>query len=141
LNASVKYLGASAIDAAILKELRALPFSPTGTRRICLHASPEAPFHVMLVETQAGSAFPPHLHTDSDELSVAVEGILEIVAWADGFDAPSQVFTLGPGGVPSVLMRRGVPHRTRAIGGDAVYLEAKLGPFRADALVKYEDRG
>ena len=94
----------------------------------------------MLVEAQASSAFPSHAHTDSDELSVAVEGLLEVTAWLEGVGTAPRISVLGTGGVPATLMPKGVAHRTRAIGGNAVYLEVKLGPFRADALIKYEDR-
>lgn len=139
MNASVKYLSALSVDDDVLRQLRALEFSASRTRRICFHASPDAAFHVMLVEAEAGSAFPPHAHTDGDELSVAVEGVLEITAWPEGFDKPSQVFRLGDG-VPSTFMPRGTPHKTCAVGGNATYLEAKLGPFRPDALIKYADR-
>ncbi len=141
MNASVKYLSALSVDDDVLRQLRTLEFAASHTRRICFHASPDAPFHVMLVEAEAGSEFPPHAHTDGDELSVAVDGVLEITAWPQGLDKPAQVFRLGRDGVPSTFMPRGTPHKTRALGGNAVYLEAKLGPFRPDALVKYEHHG
>jgi cupin fold WbuC family metalloprotein len=137
VNASVKYLNAMSVDAEMLRQLRTLEFAASHTRRICFHGTPDAPFHVMLVEAEEGFAFPPHAHTDSDELSVAVEGVLEIAAWPNGLEKPAQVFRLGDG-VSSTLMPRGTPHKTCAVGGNAVYLEAKLGPFRPDALVKYE---
>ena len=140
MNASVKYLSALSVDADVLRQLRTLPFAASRTRRICFHESPEAAFHVMLVEAESGSEFPPHAHTDGDELSVALDGVLEITAWPGGFENPPQVFVLGRDGVPSTLMPRGTPHKTRAVGGNATYLEAKLGPFRPDALVKYENR-
>lgn len=137
-NPSVAFLNALAVDPALIEELSELAFSGTGTRRICLHKSEASLLHVMLVESKPEQSFPAHFHSDSDEVSVAVSGQLEIVVWKDGHGEKPEKLILGGGhgGVPVSLIPKGVTHTTQAVGGNCIYLEVKLGPFLKDALVQ-----
>ena len=137
-NPSVAFLEALAVDPVLIEELSGLSFSGTGTRRICLHKSEASPLHVMLVESKPEQVFPAHFHSDSDEVSVAVSGQLEVVVWKDGHNMKPEKLILGggQGDVPVSLIPKGVTHTTKAVGGNCIYLEVKLGPFSKDALVE-----
>jgi cupin fold WbuC family metalloprotein len=136
----VQFMSALAVDDALVARLAAMPFSATGTRRICLHASEASPLHAMLVESQAGNSFPGHYHTDSDEVTIAVKGRLEILVWAKGAGTPPTRLTLGdaPGDTKIAFVPKETTHITKALGGNCVYLEVKLGPFKKDALVRVD---
>lgn len=139
-NSSVQFLNALAVDDGLIKRLASLPFSATGTRRICLHESEASPLHAMLVESVAESEFPGHAHSDSDEVTLAVKGRLDIRIWDKGVTvAPSRmVLGTGENETRMVFVPKDVPHITKALGGNCVYLEVKLGPFKKDALVLIE---
>jgi len=128
-NTSVAFLRALAVDDALIDQLSSLPFSQTGTRRICLHESEASPLHAMLVESKSDVSFPPHFHSDSDEVSVAIVGQLELLVWNEGADSQVSIVPVG------------VTHLTKAISENCVYLEVKLGPFEKNALVPVDSEG
>jgi len=136
----VEFIIASAVDEVLIARLEAMPFSVSGTRRICLHESEASPLHAMVVESLDGSSFYSHYHTDSDEVTIAIRGQLEIMVWDKGADAIPTRLMLGvaAGDIRIAIVRKDTPHTTKAIGGNCVYLEVKLGPFRKDALVRVE---
>lgn len=121
-----------------LSLLASLPFSETGTRRLCFHESNDSLFHVMLVQTSTQEIFPRHFHTDSDEFTTVVTGGLEITIWTEGLQSPPSVLILGRdfSGEHATVIRKGIPHSTRPLTESTVYVEVKLGPFRCNALQK-----
>ena len=140
-NPAVAFISALAVDQTLVARLSQLSFSPTGTRRICLHESETSALHGMLVESLSGSQFPAHYHTDGDEVTVPVSGRLEIVAWEKGPQEKPTRLVLGPDMADAKIafIRRNVPHTTKALDGNCVYFEIKLGPFQKDALVPVSD--
>jgi cupin fold WbuC family metalloprotein len=139
-NPSVEFFRATSVGDKLLSKLSAMRFSSSGTRRICLHESESSPLHVMLVESASGTSFPRHFHLDSDEVTVVVKGQMEIVLWDRGtYSSPTRLL-LGPGEGESkvALVPKLVPHFTQPVGGNCIYLEVKLGPFKKDALVKLD---
>lgn len=137
-NKAVEFISALAVDQELIDRLSQLSFSPTGTRRICLHESETSALHGMLVESLGGSTFPAHYHSDGDEVTVPVSGRLEIMAWDRGLAEKPTRLVLGPGPQDAKIafMRRNVAHTTKALDGNCVYFEVKLGPFKKDALVQ-----
>lgn len=136
-NPSVKYAPGLMIDAQTRAELASLAFSATGTRRLCFHRSPEAPLHIMLVESRDGSEYPPHAHTDGDEVIVVIEGMLKLTTWERPERAMCKITVLQPP-APLAFIPRGTKHQTAPYLGPCTYLEVKLGPFRPDALRVYK---
>jgi cupin fold WbuC family metalloprotein len=136
----VEFLFSSAVDEVLLARLAAMPFSASGTRRICLHESEASRLHAMVVESLEGSSFYSHYHSDSDEVIIVIRGQLEILIWDNGADSLPTYLMLGveAGDIKIVIVRKDTTHTTKAIGGNCVYLEVKLGPFRKDALVQVE---
>ena len=139
-NPSVQFMSALSVDDGLVGKLAAMPFTATGTRRICLHESEVSPLHAMLVESVAGSSFPGHYHSDGDEVTIAVKGRMEILVWDKGADNAPTRLVLGPGeGETKVaFVPKHTPHITQPLGGNCVYLEVKLGPFKKDALVQVD---
>lgn len=140
---SVEFCKALTIDSSLIARLNSLAFSSSGTRRLCLHGSESSSLHVMLVESQGNTPFPCHFHADSDEVTVLIRGRLELSVWDAGKENPPRVLILGGGESESTAAHipRYTSHMTRAIGGSSTYLEIKLGPFRADALVRIDPPG
>ena len=140
-NRAVEFISALSVDRGLLERLELLPFSITGTRRICLHESETSPLHGMLVESLAGSTFPAHYHADGDEVTVPVCGRLEIMVWERGPNEKPTRLVLGSGADDTKIafIRRNVPHSTKALDDNCVYFEIKLGPFQKDALVPVSD--
>ncbi len=134
---SVEFMRTLAVDDALLERLRAMPFTATGTRRICFHESESSPLHAMLVESEAGSSFPAHCHTDSDEVTILMKGLLEILVWERGIvNLPTRVLLgRGEGEAYATFVAKYTPHVTRPLGDNCVYLEVKIGPFSRDSLV------
>lgn len=137
---SVRFLSALAVNDALLAKLADMPFTDTGTRRICLHESDSSQLHAMLVESAAGTEFPAHYHSDSDEVTVAVKGHMQILIWDKGLGThPTRVLLgVGEGEAKAAFVPKRVSHATLPVGGDCVYLEVKLGPFDKHALVKVD---
>jgi cupin fold WbuC family metalloprotein len=133
---STVFVNQQSITDGHLRLLETLPYSGTGTRRLCFHESNRSDLHVMLVQASTHQAFPRHCHTDSDEFTTVVSGGLEITVWAEGLQSPPYVLVLGRdfSGEHAAVIRKGIPHTTRPLSETTVYLEVKLGPFSPDAL-------
>jgi len=124
------------ISNSHLSLLASLPFSETGTRRLCFHESDHSLLHVMLVQASTQKAFPRHCHTDSDEFTTVVIGGLEITIWTEGLKSSPSVLILGSdfSGEYATVIPKGTPHTTRPLTESTAYLEVKLGPFNRNAL-------
>jgi len=119
-----------------IRLLSSLPASLTGTRRLCFHRSNDAELHIMLVQGAIDHTYPPHCHTDSDELTVVIRGGMEITAWSDGIKKPPSLIVVGKAfsGDHAVIVRKGIFHMTRPLSAETAYIEVKLGPFDPAAL-------
>jgi cupin fold WbuC family metalloprotein len=137
-TASVAFVNQHSVTEDHLELLASLPYSKTGTRRLCFHESNQSNLHMMLVQASPENAFPRHCHTDSDEFTTVVSGGLEIELWPEGIQSPSSVIVLGRdfSGAHAALVRKGIPHTTRPLTEQTIYLEIKLGPFNRGALKK-----
>ena len=136
-SASVKYVRALALDKKLITHLGSMPFSATGTRRLCMHDAASSPLHVMVVECVAGSSFPCHYHRDGDEVTTIVNGRMEILIWDKGLSSSPTRLVLGNDehDAKAAHIPRHTPHLTRPLGGNCVYMEVKVGPFDKDNLV------
>jgi cupin fold WbuC family metalloprotein len=135
MNNSVKYIKSLVVDEKVIPQLAELPFSENGTRRLCLHDSPSASLHTMVIEAEAGAIYPPHLHTDSDEVMLVLSGRMELLVWNNGeAEKPTLVnldstFEINP----VVLVPRLTVHVTNPVT-KCIYMEVKLGPFNKTNL-------
>lgn len=135
MKESVRYIQTLMVDDKVVKSLEQLDFSPNGTKRFCLHDSPEAPLHVMAIEVEAGAEYPPHLHTDSDEVMFLLAGQMEILIWNNGTGNSPVIIQMDSSMAisPVVFVPRSVVHLTRPLKRSS-YMEVKMGPFKKDAL-------
>lgn len=135
---SAVFINQQSISEHHLSLLFSLPFSETGTRRLCFHESDHSLFHVMLVQASPEKTFPRHCHTDSDEFTTVVTGGLEIIVWTEGLQSSPSVLILGSdfSGEYATVIPKGIPHTTRPLTESTVYIEVKLGPFKRNALQK-----
>jgi len=133
---SVKYITSNVIGSELVDMLSMLPFSALGTRRLCLHDSPQAKFHVMLIESKKDQDYPLHAHMDGPELISIISGELHIEFLDSTCLEPSENFLLKAGDTScaAVLIPQNKFHSTKAQTETAVYLEIKLGPFSRDAI-------
>jgi cupin fold WbuC family metalloprotein len=136
-NSSVQFLYAQSVNENIIAELANMPFSDKGIRRICLHKSEDAPLHVMLVQSIEGSRFPVHYHKDSDEVTLIIEGRMELFCLTYGSNSTPtrKILGFGQNDERAVFIPKLQPHATRPLDGNCTYLEVKLGPFRRESLV------
>ncbi len=139
MNESVRYIKSLCVDEIIVKKLQELSFSPTGTRRFCLHDSPEAPLHTMVIEVEAGVEYPPHQHLDSDEIIFILSGKMDILIWDKGSaESPSVIHLDSSLNIsPIVLVSESMIHLTKPIT-QCIYMEFKLGPFKKENLKMIE---
>ena len=139
---SVKFIDALVVDDDLIKRLSDMPFTATGTRRICFHKFESSPLHAMLVESKEGSSFPAHYHADGDEVTIAVSGRMELLVWEGGENVLPTRIVLGSGGCDAriAVVPRRTTHLSRPLSGNCVYFEVKMGPFEKRALVKVDER-
>lgn len=116
----------------LLRELKDVAQREDTDIRICLHSSPDASYHDMIVLQRRGLYQRPHRHHNKGETWHVIEG--EIGAFVfddDGNVVDAQRLT--PGG--AFLYRIGDRkfHSVVPISATIVYHEGKLGPFIPDA--------
>ena len=122
-NSSVSY-SFDSISPSSLKALSALTFSHTGTRRLCLHKSPDSLLHVMLVELKSLCTYPFHAHNHSSEFVHLISGDL-FISYMDS----SIPIHLSSTSTTSVLTESNRFHKVESGADGAIYLEVILGPF------------
>ena len=139
-NNSILFSRKKIIDKNLIKDFDKLNYSLTGTKRICIHESEKANFHVMLIESTKEVEFPAHLHSDGPELITIVSGILKINFFAKKTGKFTKIVTLqnGTDWCKAVLIPKNIIHSTRSETEKVIYLETKLGPFNKDSLKIFE---
>jgi cupin fold WbuC family metalloprotein len=118
------------VDAALLEELKAFAESRGKINtRLCLHQSPEANDHDMIVlEYPTGRYYRPHMHAGKSETIHVIEGKLLVIS----FDQTGNVATrqpIEPGLTSISRVEAGVYHTVLPLTERVIYHESKLGPF------------
>jgi len=113
----------SQISPEAISHLKSLEFSPTGTRRLCLHGSNESSLHMMLIEILPDTYFARHEHMHSDEAVYLLEGSLKYQLDND------EVHTLSNSSTRSIILLKGTSHSVHSGLNGALYLEVINGPF------------
>jgi cupin fold WbuC family metalloprotein len=127
----------SMVDAATIAALKQFAARyPKKNVRLCLHASPDAPFHSMVIHERKGTFYPPHRHARKGENWHIVEGRMAVFI----FDADGRVTDARRlGGADGLIYQLdpGVYHTVVALSDTVIYHETKLGPFlgAADSLI------
>lgn len=130
-SASVGIVGDD--DIAFLKERAAM--NPRRRCRLCLHASPSAEQHEMVIVHHRDAYVRPHRHEHKSEALIVIEG--EALGFT--FDDAGEIaltIALGPpgsGGRFSYLMPAGTWHGMVILSEWLVFVEAAAGPFERGA--------
>lgn len=100
--------------------------------RICLHNSPDANFHEMIILERGGSYFPPHRHKGKGETCHIIQGQVAVFAFDDRGNI-KRCAVLGNGS--GVIFRVGNEewHLVLPLTDPAIYHEGKPGPFLGPA--------
>lgn len=125
------------VDAATIAGLKRFAARyPTKNVRLCLHASPDAPFHSMVIHERKGTFYPPHRHAGKGENWHIVQGRMAAFIFdADG--GVTDARRLGGRDGLIYQLDPGVYHTVIALTDTVIYHETKLGPFlgAADSLM------
>ena len=113
----------SQISPGAISHLKSLEFSPTGTRRLCLHSSYDSSLHMMLIEILPDTLFARHEHRHSDEAVYLLEGSLKYELDND------EVYKLSDSSTRSIILLEGTSHSVQSGSNGALYLEVINGPF------------
>lgn len=106
--------------------------SPAGKLRICLHSSPDAELHEMLVALRRDVRYPPHKNLKSEETHFVLLGEAALCLYSDDGSALNRIALGGGDSVRLASYSRipvGVYHRLEIESDVCVFLETKLGPF------------
>ena len=127
------------IDQDAIAQLKQLAASRGNQNvRLCLHDSPQAPFHDMIILEHPGKYYRPHKHLTKGESYHIIEGAMGV--WV--FDERGQVADaclLTPEG--TVVYRVGVNmyHAVLPLTERVIYHEAKPGPFLGETDSLYPE--
>ena len=117
------------IDGRLLDELKRLAARLGGQNvRLCLHESPEAVFHEMIILEHAGKYYRPHKHTAKGESYHIIEGSLGVIV----FDEQGKVedaCVLNPHGPLVYRIGANMYHMILPLSEFVIYHESKPGPF------------
>ena len=99
--------------------------------RLCLHDSPQAGFHEMIIVEHRGKYYRPHKHLKKGESYHIIEGQMRVYTFEDDGKL-LDLCLLSPGA--SFIYRVGVNmfHAIEPVTERIIYHEAKLGPFEGD---------
>jgi cupin fold WbuC family metalloprotein len=116
----------SQVSSNAIEYLKAMPYSATRTRRLCLHESYSSTIQMMLIDMAPHTVFPVHKHTGSDEAVYLIEGSLLYE-----FKSKTASF-LSTDGLRSIFIPAGLDHSVQTTSAGALFLEFISGPFVED---------
>jgi cupin fold WbuC family metalloprotein len=108
--------------------------SPMGRARLCLHRSPDDAVHEMIIAVTNELAFRPHRHPGKSESFHMIEGIIDLVVFADDGKPEHAIRMSGPSGGYAFQHRMSEAkwHSFLVRTEFAVFHEITCGPFRKD---------
>ena len=120
------------VDESLVEELMSVSeANGGGNARLCLHASPEADFHEMIILERAGHYCRPHRHAEKGESCHVIRGRIAVFVFEpDGtvercimLDESNSIMSrIGPNRFHSVL----------PLNNTIIYHKTKPGPFLGD---------
>lgn len=125
------------IDLALINELKTESSQRGNTNiRLCLHSSPDADFHSMLILEYQGGFYPPHKHLNKGESFHIIEGRLGVFAF-NGEGVIVDAVSLSPDEILIYRIELGMFHCIRPLTEFVIYHESKPGPFlgTADSII------
>ena len=99
-----------------------------GVARLCLHSSPEAGMHIMVIAQASGRYWRPKKHVTKIKSFNVLEGKMAVVEFTDMGD-PANVTLLQHENRPLMLMAPSTFHTNVALSQMCVHVEAIQGPY------------
>ena len=106
--------------------------------RICLHPTPDDPFHQMVIAQRLGMYCRPHRHTKKAEGCNIIEGELAFITFHENGDVRSCV-RLGDGRGIVARASADVYHMVLPLSPVCVYQESKPGPYTTTGDSQFPD--
>jgi cupin fold WbuC family metalloprotein len=119
------------IDKATVNKLVAQAQKSKANARLCLHSSPQAAFHSMVVVEHRGFYFPPHRHASpakAESLHI-IRGDLAVFVFDGDGQVLSKIMLAHHADPFLTLVPAGAWHLTTPVSKLVVYHECKPGPF------------
>ncbi len=123
------------VDADLLNALKRQAQQITDKDiRLCLHSTPEALFHDMIILTRKGRYQTPHKHNEKAESWHIIEGVMGVFVF-DQAGKVIQASRLEPGGSIVYRIDPGFYHAVMPMSDIVLFHESRPGPYRgADSL-------
>lgn len=119
-------------DIEFLKEQ--LPSTPLNRARICIHRSPDAPIHEMIIALGRNSYIRPHKHLGKPESFHLIEGRADAIFFDDAGEI-TDVIELAANGSTFYHTTEGRYHMQIVRSSALVFHEVTSGPFRREETV------
>lgn len=118
------------IDVALVEELKEVSKLRNGQNvRLCLHDSPDAAHHDMIILERKDKYYRPHKHREKGEASHIMQGRLGIFTFDDAGNV-TEACALNPGEIFRVGTN--MYHAIMPLTEVVIYHENKPGPFLGD---------
>lgn len=119
------------IDAAVIAELIHLgSVADSRNVRVCLHESPAAEHHDMIILEHRGRYYRPHRHNRKGECFHIMRGEMGVFGFADDGEVLDAI-RLNPGDIYRIEV--GMYHAVMPLSDTVVYHESKPGPFLGES--------
>lgn len=115
------------VGRKLLQEMKDISITEGGSNvRICLHSSPEATHHDMVVLENKNNYYPPHKHEEKGECFHVMDGKLGLLAF-DDYGKIIDANVLEKGDIYRIEI--GMYHAVIPVTNIVIYHESKPGPF------------
>lgn len=124
--------GAVRVDRALIEDLRsASRDNGNCNARVCLHDSPAADFHEMIILERGDNYCRPHRHPVKGESCHAIDGRVAVFIFGDDGEI-NDCAVLGNGNGLLFRIPSGRWHAVVPLSDPVIYHESKPGPFLGD---------
>ena len=115
------------VDGALLDELKQISAKESNANvRLCLHDSPEADFHDMIILERPGRYYRPHKHLSKGETWHVLDGRMGVFVFDDDGNT-IEANTISAGEIYRLSLD--TFHAVMPLGEYVIYHESKPGPF------------
>jgi cupin fold WbuC family metalloprotein len=118
----------NSISREQIAALKAVAANGGGVARLCLHSSPDAAMHIMVIAQTAGRYWRPKKHVTKMKSFTVLEGKMAVVEFTD-VGEPTNVNLLQHEARPVMLMAPSTFHTNVALTQMCVHVEAIQGPY------------
>ena len=118
----------NSISREQIEALKVVASKGGGVARLCLHASPDAAMHIMVIAQTSGRYWRPKKHVTKMKSFTVLEGRMAVVEFTD-VGEPTNVNLLQHEARPVMLMAPSTVHTNVALTQMCVHVEAIQGPY------------